>query len=47
VWQVTNPMDGLPVSFHGEFQWVHLRFFGTYDMASFVCWVDEIDSLLG
>jgi hypothetical protein len=49
VWQVANPVDGLPMSCHGELQWVHLGCFGfgTNKMASCVYQVDEIESSLG
>jgi hypothetical protein len=47
VWQISNPVDGLPVTCHGELRWVQLGCFGMDEMASCVCQVDEIESSLG
>jgi hypothetical protein len=47
VWEIVNPVVGIPMSCHGELRWVKLGFFSTDEMALCVCQVDEIDSSLG
>jgi hypothetical protein len=36
VWKISNHVDGLPVTCHGELHWVQLRCFGTDKMDSCV-----------
>jgi hypothetical protein len=40
-------VDGHPMNFHGELQWVQLKCFGMDEMASGVCKVNEIESSSG